>query len=112
MIVFMAAPRLKYFCGCAAGPRAGRFRAARCEAPTPSRRPDLTLPAVSPVPVAQGIPLIRAFIALSRLTDVAAIAGRGRGGLGGRNQGGQSQSGDERLHGFVPSCDGPSSVGA
>src|SRR5262249_58071865 len=96
MIVFLAAPRLKYFRGCAAGLRAGRLRAARCEAPTPSRRPDLTLPAVSPVPIAQGVPLIGAFIALSGLTAVAAIAGRGRGRLGGRNDGGERQSRDVR----------------
>src|SRR5262249_40460082 len=66
---------LECFRGCAAGPRAGRPRAARCEAPTPSWRPDLTLPAVSPVPIAQGVPLIGALIAFSRLTDVAAITG-------------------------------------
>src|SRR5262249_39419642 len=104
---------LECFRGCAAGPRAGRPRAARCEAPTPSWRPDLTLPAVSPVPIAQGVPLIGAFIALSRLTDVAAITGFCRCGLGSRNQGGQSQHGDERLHGsFHPVTDHrPSRIG-
>jgi hypothetical protein len=35
---------------------------------------------------------------LSRLTGVATIAGRRRGGLGRRNQSGQSQDGDERFH--------------
>jgi hypothetical protein len=65
----------------------------------PSRRLDLTLPAVGPVPIAQGVPVIGAVIALSRLTDVAAIAGGCRGGLGGRNEGGRSQRGDEQLHG-------------
>src|SRR5262249_56439937 len=70
--------------GCAAGPRAARPRPACCEAPTPSRLPDLTLPAVGPVPIAQGVPVIGAVIALSRLTHVAAIAGGCRGGLGGR----------------------------
>ena len=98
--------------GCAAGPRAGRLGAARCEFPTPSRLPDLTLPAVSPVPIAQGVALIRAVIALSRLTHVAAITRGCRGGLGGRNEGGQSQRGDEQLHGwFHPVTDGPPSVG-
>jgi len=98
--------------GCAASRRAGRPRAARCEAPTPSRLPDLTLPAVGPVPIAQGVPVIGAVVALSRLTHVAAIAGGCRGGLGGRKEGGQSQRGDEQLHGSShPSCDGPPSVG-
>src|SRR5262245_12654946 len=97
--------------GRAAGPRAGRPGAARCELPTPSRLPDLTLPAISPVPIAQGVALVRAVVALSRLTHIAAIAGSCRGGLGGRNEGGQSQRGDEQLHGFVPSRDGPPSVG-
>src|SRR6516165_4773782 len=60
---------------------------------------DLTLPAVGPVPIAQGVSVIGAVIALSRLTYVAAIAGGGCGGLGGRNEGGQSQRGDEQLHG-------------
>src|SRR6478735_933842 len=73
----------------------------------------LALPAVSPVPIAQGVALIRAVIALSRLTHVAAITGGCRGGLGGRNEGGQSQRGDEQLHGwFHPVTDHRPSVRA
>src|SRR5262245_41921136 len=112
MIVFMAARRAQVFSRLCGRLASRPLPSGSLRSPDAFAATDLTLPAVSPVPIAQGVPLIRAFIALSRLTDVAAIAGRRRGGLGGRNEGGQSQSGDERLHGFIPSCDGPSSVGA
>src|ERR1700730_2797913 len=109
----MVAPRARVSSRLRGRPASRPPGAARCELPTPSRLPDLTLPAVSPVPIAQGVALIRAVIALSRLTHVAAITGGCRGGLGGRNESGQSQRGDEQLHGwFHPVTDGPPSVGS
>src|ERR1700757_4383310 len=109
----MVAPRARVSSRLRGRPASRPPGAARCEFPTPSRLPDLTLPAVSPVPIAQGVALIGAVIALSRLTHVAAITGGCRGGLGGRNESAQSQRGDEQLHGwFHPVTDGPPSVGS
>src|SRR4029453_925396 len=70
-----------------------------------------TLPAVSPVPVLQGIPPIVTIIVLSRLTGVAAGVGCSGGGRGeGRsgNEGRQGQGGDKCLHDTSP-CYGASS---
>src|SRR6266487_749576 len=70
-----------------------------------------TLPAVSPVPVLQGIPPIVTIIVLSRLTGVASGVGCSGGGRGeGRsgNEGRQGQGGDKCLHDTSP-CYGPSS---
>src|SRR5215469_15453359 len=97
----MAAPRARVSSRLRGRPASRPPKGGALQSPDAFAAADLTLPAVGPVPIAQGVPVIGAVIALPRLTDVAAIAGGCRGGLGGRNEGGQSQRGDEQLHGSV-----------
>src|SRR6516225_4911521 len=100
----MAAPRARVFSRLHGRPASRPPKSGSLRTPTPSWRPDLTLPAVSPVPLLQRVPAVVTIVVLSRLIGAAATVGRCGGGLGesgAGNERGQGQSGDEHFHSTV-----------